>query len=346
MNTRTVVFCGVLVLVVTTACQKRGSEEDARARRSTPGETAVEPHPAARSQTPSVIPALLREETETRALVSEDSMTAARRPEARPLHYSRLFVSGYPVVKALRDSLGKDAFQQVLKVNRIDLNHVRKDDSLIVPDGLREAVGAAALDSTGRTERDSLYCSPFPRTLAIAADSAKLILVSIRMQAFGAYEHGRLVRWGPTSTGRKAMPTPVGLYHVNWKDRERTSSVNDEWLLKWCLNIDNMLGISLHEYALPGTPASHSCVRLASDDAEWLYGWAEQWKLTPDGITVARPGTPVLVFGEYAYGKKPAWRRAWKDPEAATVTEEEIEAGWDALVRKPAPIATLPDAKI
>jgi hypothetical protein len=218
------------------------------------------------------------------------------------------------MVARLSDSLGTERFQQILKLNRIDLGHVRKGDSLIVP------VGPGG---GGTSPPDSLAGSPFPRLLAAITDP-KLLLVSIRVQAFGAYEDGRLVRWGPTSTGRKEMPTPVGLYHVNWKDKERTSTFNEEWELRWCVNIDNSLGTSLHEYALPGRPASHSCVRLLAADAEWFYEWADQWQLTADGREIRENGTPVVIFGEYAYGARPPWKRLPEDPGAATLLPDEI----------------------
>jgi hypothetical protein len=231
-----------------------------------------------------------------------------------PPHYRRRFIPGFPAVKALRDSLGRAGFDQVLRINRIDRDHVRRDDSLILPDGLLDA----------GTLNDTLFASPFPRGLAAASRLPKLVVISIRVQAFAAYDRGRLVRWGPVSTGRKEMPTPVGLHHVNWKDKERTSTVNEEWLLKWCLNIDSLNGVSLHQYALPGWPASHSCVRLGEEDACWLYDWTDDWTLSPDGLAILQPGTPVLIFGEWK-GRRP-WKDLCENPEATTISATEIEA--------------------
>ena len=51
---------------------------------------------------------------------------------------------------------------------------------------------------------DPLAYSPFPASWPAAAALPKAIVVHQAMQAFGAYEHGSLVRWGPVSTGRKA----------------------------------------------------------------------------------------------------------------------------------------------
>jgi hypothetical protein len=224
-------------------------------------------------------------------------------------------VRGPRTLFALRDSLGRAGFFEILKVNRLDLKHIRQGDSLVV------ALGKV----------DTLRLSPFPLEIDASARFPKLLLVSVRVQAFAAYEHGRLVRWGPTSTGRRETPTPARLYHTNWKDKERVSTFNDEWQLTWYVNLDNFLGISLHEYELPGRPASHSCVRLLEEDARWLYGWSEQWTLTADGAGVVKEGTPVVIFGEYSYSKRPPWKSLPEDPKAATVSPAEIAGALRAL---------------
>jgi hypothetical protein len=234
----------------------------------------------------------------------------APKPAEPPLRYRRLPIPGPKALLAARDSLGPAAFREVLAINRRDLAHVLAGDSLVVP------VGPPV---------DPLRHAPFPRALAAADSLPKLLLVSLRVQAFGAYEHGALARWGPTSTGKRASPTPARLYYTNWKDKERTSTVNGDWLMTWYVNLDNFQGISLHQYDLPGYPASHSCIRLLEDDARWIYDWAEQWRLTPDSAGVASNGTPVVVFGAYAYGRRPPWKRLPENPEATAVPLPEIE---------------------
>jgi len=239
---------------------------------------------------------------------------AAPEPVTR---YRRVPIPGPAALAALGDSLGSAGLHTVLRINRLDLAHVRKGDSLIVP----ESIGAGDTMAP-----DSLAFSPFPRLLAAADSVPKLLLIATRVQAFAGYECGRLVRWGPTSTGRREMPTPVGLYHVNWQDKERTSTFNDEWLLRWCSNLDNVLGTSIHEYALPGRPASHSCVRLLEEDARWFYHWAEQWQLSADGREALVPGTPVVVFGAYAFGARPPWKLLPEDPAATTLSAAEMDS--------------------
>lgn len=217
-------------------------------------------------------------------------------------------VAGPSGLRKLRRDLGEERFSTVLKLNRLDLDHVRDGDTLVVPDSVREL---------------RAY-SPFPEASPSADSLPKLVLVSLRVQAFAAYEGGALVRWGPTSTGRKELPTPRGLYHTNWKAKSRTSTVNDEWLLKWCVNIQNQMGISFHQYDLPGYPASHSCVRLLEDDAKWMYDWAGEWKLSEDRRQVIEQGTPVVIFGEYGFGEEPPWKRLPADPAAAAVAPGDL----------------------
>jgi hypothetical protein len=151
-----------------------------------------------------------------------------------------------------------------------------------------------------------------------------LILASLRVQAFGAYEYGNLVRWGPTSSGKKASPTPAGFYHTNWKSKATRSSINNEWLLPWYFNLDNQRGVAFHQYDLPGYPASHGCLRLLEDDAAWIYGWAEQWTLSAN-YRIEAYGTPVIVFGKYDYGKQAPWKQLATDYRAASVTGSELE---------------------
>jgi hypothetical protein len=197
----------------------------------------------------------------------------------------------------------------VLKINRVDRRHIHNGSTLIIPD---------ATD-------DFMALSPFPQKIELARPVLKLLLISRRVQAFGAYEAGELVRWGPTSTGRKSKPTPAGLYHTNWKTIEKRSTVKHEWILRWYYNLENREGISIHQYDLPGRPASHACVRLLEDDAQWIYDWADGWTLSDDRRSILAYGTPVVIFGEYDFDEPPPWKQLPEDPNATTITINEIE---------------------
>jgi lipoprotein-anchoring transpeptidase ErfK/SrfK len=154
---------------------------------------------------------------------------------------------------------------------------------------------------------DPLSYSPFPRLWPAADAYPKAIVVHQPAQVFAAYEQGRLVRWGPVSTGRKETPTPAGQFNLTWRARSRHSTDNQDWLLEWYFNFVNERGVSFHLFDLPGYPASHACVRLLQRDAEWLYGWGDQWSLDDSRRNVVIPGTPVLILGVYRYDASPPW---------------------------------------
>jgi lipoprotein-anchoring transpeptidase ErfK/SrfK len=142
---------------------------------------------------------------------------------------------------------------------------------------------------------DELAYSPFPQEYGWAGDKAQAIVVDQTAQAFAAYEHGRLVRWGPVSTG-SAGQTPAGLFNLSWRSRGHRSSVNRSWYLEWYFNFIPSRGIAFHKYSLPGQAASQGCVRMLERDARWLYGWGTK-------------GTPVIVLGCPDGAKQ--WQDAW-----------------------------------
>lgn len=230
-------------------------------------------------------------------------------PQLPRLSYRAVLIEGMESILQLQSELGAEGFSLVLKVNRRDIAHVRQGENLVVP---------------SQTD-DLLELSPFPRTLPSVQTLPKLILVSQTVQAFAAYESGDLVHWGPTSTGRPETPTPNGLLYTNWKSKQRRSTVDGSWLLNWYFNLDNARGVSFHEFDLPGYPGSHACIRLLTDDAEWIYGWADQWTLTPDERQVVTYGTPVVILGEFDHDAEPPWARLDRDPAATTITTADVE---------------------
>ena len=229
-----------------------------------------------------------------------------------PVAYRSVVIKGEEgrkFLSKLRSEIGEEKMAALLKLNRLDAQHLRSGVTLAIPEKVDEL---------------SAF-SPFPHRVEAVSEIPKLVLVSLRVQAFGAYESGRLVRWGPVSSGKKTTPTPAGLYHTNWKSKTTRSSINEDWLLPWYFNLDSQRGISFHQYDLPGYPASHGCLRLLADDAAWIYGWADQWTLSTDRRRVEAYGTPVIVFGKYDYGKQAPWKHLATDYSAASVTGSELE---------------------
>lgn len=212
----------------------------------------------------------------------------------------------YKYLIAEYDSIGAKI---ILALNRLDERFIVKPDSIVVPDTIIN---------------DKNIYSPFPKHIALLETVKKILLVDQHIQAFAVYEFGNLLNWGPTSTGKKSTPTPNGLFHTNWKSKKTISTDDSTWILKWYFNLDNFRGVSLHQYELPGYPASHACVRLLEEDAFWIYKWADQWILTNDGEFIIAYGTPVIIYGEYDFkGIKP-WLLITTEPEKALVSEDEL----------------------
>lgn len=229
-------------------------------------------------------------------------------PQKPVVYHTLAFTTTHPL-KELGETIGKENVDITLRINRIDGTSLKKETILSVPDDFSNLEGF----------------SPYPQTLSSASNTPKLIVVSQRIQAFGVYENGVLVKWGPVSTGKKSTPTPSKLYFTNWKGKSVTSSIDDTWIMPWYFNLDNFEGVSMHEYALPGYPASHACIRLLKDDAVWLYDWAEQWMLSTDKKSVLASGTPFIIFDTYNYIEKAPWKNLAEDAHAASVSEEELE---------------------
>jgi hypothetical protein len=209
----------------------------------------------------------------------------------------------------------KDSFvgyqykEQIAAINRVDVTHLLRLDSFLVPDKY--------LDSLS----DYMH---FPSQSEALGPFRKIILFDYLTQTFAAYEYGKRVISGPTNMGKKATPTPTGLFYCNWKSKETRSTSNNEWILKWNFNVSNFGGVGFHEYALPGYPASHSCMRLWSSQAQFLYSWAEQWVLKDGKLYIK--GTPVIIFGEYPFGTPRPWHKLVEDAHALDITGTALKA--------------------
>ena len=199
--------------------------------------------------------------------------------------------------------------QIALAINRTDKASFAQMDTVIIP-----------ADMSG----DVAYYLPFPLNVPYLEAINKLIFFSYATQTFGAYENGVLIYTGPTNMGRKKDPTPTGLFYTNWKAEQTTSTFNDEWDLRWNFNIENKEGVGWHQYALPGYPASHSCLRLQEKDARYLYDWADQWILDGKEIVLAN-GTPVIVFGSYNFDGPKPWLQLISNAHALDISEAEIQ---------------------
>lgn len=208
--------------------------------------------------------------------------------------------------KNKKEFTGK-ALYTILALNRLDKANIGRADTLVVP---------------AKIEDDFLRYSPFPGHVTSLENVKKFVFFSYPIQAFGVYEYGNLIKWGPTSMGKKATPTKKGLMFANWKKEVAISTVSDEWKLRWNVNIANFDGIGWHQYSMPGYPASHSCLRMLEEDAKWMYGWVDTWVLNKGGQSTRAKGTPVIVYGDYPWGQRRPWKKLLDSPDANNMSED------------------------
>ncbi|PSQ84135.1 MAG: hypothetical protein BRD40_01445, partial [Bacteroidetes bacterium QS_1_65_9] len=144
---------------------------------------------------------------------------------------------------------GENRAKLVELLNRRLLPHAQMGDTLVVPTefGL-----------------DFRAYSPFPRYYPGARQLPKLFIMHKGVQAWAAYEHGRLARWGIINTGSDENPTPSGRFSFNWKQEYRISTLSppgEDWKMYWVFNFYHRRGIHVHQYEMPtGGPTSHGCV--------------------------------------------------------------------------------------
>lgn len=219
-------------------------------------------------------------------------------------------------VDSLLADYSNEDLQTILALNRIQKNRLRPHQKLIIPD----CAAASFIDY-----------SPFPQHFPEMACFPKVVLIAQRIQAFALYESGNLVKWGPVSTGKYSTQTPNGLNYGTYKAKRKISTVDPSWIMPYYFNFMNDEGIGTHQYSLPGFPASHGCVRMKTEDAKFIYNWADMWKLEKGQIR--KNGTPFLVFGKYDYSAEKPWYNLEKDMRANDLNDEEIDTLLEYLKR-------------
>jgi lipoprotein-anchoring transpeptidase ErfK/SrfK len=128
------------------------------------------------------------------------------------------------------------------------------------------------------------------------AGSGKLIVISLSRQALTAYQDGRVVLTSFVATGRPALPTPAGVYHIFYKQTPYTMISpwpygSPYWYptsrVSWVMEFLGG-GYFIHDapwrsWFGPGANlynGTHGCVNVPYSSMQFLYGWA------PIGTTV------------------------------------------------------------
>lgn len=124
--------------------------------------------------------------------------------------------------------------------------------------------------------------SPLPSKMN--THGKKLLFVNLKLFAFGAYDqNGKLLYWGPASSGAEVCPSGKGVcatvtgdfkvFRVEGKDcisHEYPLETHGGDPMPYCMYFHG--GAALHASTLPGfIDRSAGCVRLFNSDAKWLY---------------------------------------------------------------------------
>lgn len=154
----------------------------------------------------------------------------------------------------------------VMRINRLNVS-LYPGMVIAVPDNLENA--------------DIMDFSPFPRL--VQASGEKEVVVDPIALAWGAYDaDGNLVRWGPASAGAnycsdidkpcRTHPGTFRIFTLGSSDCYSTKFPLPDGgaPMPYCMYFNNGQALHGEPNGLPGYNASHGCVRMYVNDAEWL----------------------------------------------------------------------------
>lgn len=143
--------------------------------------------------------------------------------------------------------------------------------------------------------------TPLPAISPPVVAGEKWIDVDLTLQRLTAYEGNTPVFQALVSTGLPNTPTVVGQFHIYWKLSSTAMAGPGYYLPGVPYTMYFYRGYALHGtywHNNFGRPMSHGCVNLRTEDAQWLFNWADP--PLPGGASHVRasdanPGTLVVV---------------------------------------------------
>lgn len=218
----------------------------------------------------------------------------------------------------LESMFGKD-WVHVARFNRIDRRHVYPGMTIKVPEKIE----------------DLRSYSPLPAEYKPAKRHDKYILVSLTEQWIGAYEYGKLKFSIPAATGSDSHKSPTGVFRVDARHRNHTSSLyktEDEqaqypmdYAIRFYIGEDNV-SYWIHARDLPGKPGSHGCIGVFDEsmqnrvygipekpvlvDAKKLYDWAvgeDEYEEDTGELELLEYGPVVEVVGDNPRRRDPSF---------------------------------------
>jgi lipoprotein-anchoring transpeptidase ErfK/SrfK len=109
-------------------------------------------------------------------------------------------------------------------------------------------------------------------------DEPRWIDIDLSEQTLTVYENGMAVHTTLVSTGLPATPTPTGQFRIWVKFRYDDMSGEDYYIEDVPYVMYFYRGFGLHGVTWHGNfghPMSHGCVNLPTEEAGWLFEWAD-----------------------------------------------------------------------
>ena len=210
---------------------------------------------------------------------AREDLSRVAYPSTDAMGWKPLFIRPQDTLESL---FGKD-WELVARFNRIDRRHVYPGIPIKSPNNMDDIKNS----------------TPMPQLYDPARTHKKYILVNMEEQWLGAYEYGVLKFSVPAATGKPGFETPTGLFRIDARHKNHTSSLyktDDEqaqypmdYALRFHIGADDV-AYWIHARDLPGRPASHGCIGLYDEamqqrifkqpvnpvlaDARRLYEWA------------------------------------------------------------------------
>jgi lipoprotein-anchoring transpeptidase ErfK/SrfK len=136
---------------------------------------------------------------------------------------------------------------------------------------------------------ETITIPPRDALLPLPVIADKRIVISISEQRLYVYQDGELLSEHIVSTGIARSPTLPGIFQVQSHEENAYASNWDLWMPHFLGIYEAVPGFWNGIHGLPllsngvrlwanvlGRPASFGCIILPLDEAEWLYGWAEE----------------------------------------------------------------------
>jgi len=233
-----------------------------------------------------------------------EDLTRVEYPSLAAIAWTPRFIKPQDTLEKM---FGKD-WVYVAYFNRIDRRHAYPGVTIKAPKNMAQIRGY----------------TPLPVFYKPAKRHEKYILIDLTEQWLGAYEYGKLKFSMPAATGMDAHNTPTGLFHVDARDKNHTSSLyktEDEQeqypmdnAIRFHVGADDV-SYWIHARDMPGRPASHGCIGV----------YDEAMQKREYGI----PNKPVLLNS----GKLYNWAVGEDEYEDDSGETEELEDGPTVEVR-------------